>query len=163
MLSEAERRDLEEELRHSHAPSPKAAVLEALKVVQRHRGWVPDEAIDDLAAALGVPAAEIDGVASFYNLIHRRPVGDHVILVCDSASCWIMGQEPLLARLQELVGVGVGGTSADGRFTVLGASCLGACDKAPVLIIDEDLHERVRPGELEAILARYPARGGARP
>ncbi len=153
MLSEAEIREINEEL--APLPQPSAGTLEALKVVQRHRGWVSDEALEAVAGHIGVSPSELEGVATFYNLVFRQPVGRHVIMLCDSVSCWIMGQETLLERLHTLLGVGIGETTADGRFTLISIACLGACDRAPALMIDGDLHGPVRPDDLKDLLAQY--------
>lgn len=154
MLSEDEREEIQGEL--EHYPDSRAASIEALKVVQRHRGWVSDEALREVATLLGVTPDELDDVATFYNLIFRQPVGRHVILLCDSVSCWVVGYDALRARLRERLGVDLGGTTADGRFTVLPVPCLGACDRAPAMMIDSDLHGNVDPDALDDILARYP-------
>jgi NADH-quinone oxidoreductase subunit E len=133
----------------------RAACIEALKIVQRRRGWVSDEALGDLAQFLEMTPDELDSVATFYNLIFRRPVGRHVILVCNSASCWIMGYDRIVDQLQKRLGIGFGETTTDGRFTLLPNVCLGACDHAPAMIIDEDLHMDVDPQMLERILSSY--------
>ena len=154
MLSVEERRAIEAEL--AHYPDRRAVCIEALKIVQEHRGWVSDEGLHDLASFLGMSPAELDSVATFYNLIFRKPVGRHVILICDSVSCWIMHYEQLRAALTARLGVGLGETTGDGRFTLLPVVCLGACDHAPVLMIDRDLHQDVDPDGLDRILERYP-------
>lgn len=136
-------------------PDPRAASIEALMVVQRHRRWVPDDALNDLAAFLGMDASELEGVATFYNLIYRRPVGRHVILLCDSVSCWIVGYERIRRRLEEKLGIRFGQTTRDDRFTLLPIACLGNCERAPALMIDEDMHTNVTPESLDQILARY--------
>jgi NADH-quinone oxidoreductase subunit E len=87
--------------------------------------------------------------------VFRRPVGRHVILLCDSASCWIMEGGNLLAALTAELGIEPGETTADGRFTLLPTVCLGACDHAPALMIDEALHGDVDPAQLKRILSRY--------
>jgi NADH-quinone oxidoreductase subunit E len=133
----------------------RATCIEALKIVQRRRGWVSDDVLRDLAQFLEMTADELDSVATFYNLIFRKPVGRHVILVCDSVSCWIMGYDRILERLKEHLGIGFGETTSDGRFTLLPNVCLGACDHAPVMMIDEDLHMDVDPQMLARILAHY--------
>ncbi len=138
---------------------PSAATIEALKAVQKHRGWVSDEAVKAIAARLATSPAAVDAVATFYNLIFRRPVGRHVIFVCDSVSCWIMGYGRLRSLLERRLGIRYGETTSDGRFTLLPICCLGTCDRAPAMLIDEDLHrdlERLDETALEAILARYP-------
>ena len=129
--------------------------MDALKVVQRHRGWVSDESLRDVAEYLEMTQDELDNVATFYNLIFRKPVGKHVILVCDSVSCWIMGYERVRRRLTERLGIGFGETTADERFTLLPIVCLGTCDHAPAIMIDGDLCRDVDPEKLDAILAQY--------
>lgn len=131
------------------------ACIESLKIAQRERGWISDEDLCEVAGLLGLTPDEVDGVATFYNLIRRRPVGRHVILLCSSVSCWVMGYAALRARLLETLGVGLGEITADGRFTVLENQCLGACDHAPALMIDDDLYHDVDPEKLGGILAKY--------
>jgi NADH-quinone oxidoreductase subunit E len=131
------------------------ACIEAMKIVQRTRRWVNDEDLAEVAAMLDMTCDEIDGVATFYNLIRRRPVGRHVILVCTSVSCWMMGYGKLMERLRELLGVDFGQTTSDDRFTLIPNQCLGACDHAPALMIDDDLYHDVAPDALEGVLAKY--------
>jgi NADH-quinone oxidoreductase subunit E len=157
MLTEEQRREIQTEI--ACYPNPRAACVEALKVVQQSERWVSDPALEEVAALLGMSTDELDNVATFYNLIFRRPVGDHVILVCDSVSCWVVGYEQLRAALEERLEVGFGETTDDGRFTLLPVACLGACDRAPAMMIDEDLYGPVGPEALGEILARYPVRG----
>ena len=109
-------------------PYKKAACVEALKVVLEHRRWVSDESLQDVAHYLDMSAEELDSVATFYNLIFRREVGRHVILVCDSISCWVMGYENLRDNLFKRLGIKFGETTADGQFTILPNCCLGTCD-----------------------------------
>jgi NADH-quinone oxidoreductase subunit E len=154
MLTEEERREIEAEL--THYQQRRAVCIEALKIVQRHRGWVSDDAIRDLAEHLEMTPDELDSVATFYNLIFRRPVGKHIILICDSVTCWILGYERLRQHLTARLGIQLGETSADGRFTLLPIVCLGTCDHAPALMIDDDLHRDLEPAELDEILAKYP-------
>ncbi len=153
MLTEAERSEIEIQL--SHYENARAGCVDALKIVQSRRGWISDETLVAIAQMLGISPSELDAVATFYNLIFRQPVGRHVILLCDSASCWILGYERLRARLEERLGIGFGETTTDRRFTLLPSVCLGACDHAPVLMIDETLHEDVDLDRLDRILMRY--------
>ena len=156
MLSEAERRQIEAELEHYE--QKRAACVEALKIVQRHRGWVSDESIYALAPLLDMTPAELDSIATFYNLIFRKPVGKHVILLCDSVSCWIMGYERLREQLQTRLGITLGETTRDGQFTLLPMCCLGTCDHAPALMIDDELYRDVDIEKLERILEPYQVR-----
>jgi NADH-quinone oxidoreductase subunit E len=153
MLSPQERQEIEAEL--PHYARPQALCIEALKIVQKHRGWVSDEAVHDVGEALGLSPHEVDSVATFYNLIYRRAVGRHVIHVCDSVSCWVMGCDRVHASLRAHLGIEPGQTTADGRFTLLPIPCLGACDHAPAMLVGEDLHGDLDPANLEEILKRY--------
>jgi len=152
-LSDAERAGIHQEI--SHYPDPRAASIEALKVVQRHRGWVPDGAIGAIAAELGIPAAELEGVATFYSLIFRHPVGRHVIKVCDSIACHLTGYDELRDALIASLGVRLGETTRDARFTLLPICCLGACDRGACLMIDDDLHGPLEPAQVAGLLELY--------
>ena len=150
MLSDEQRREVLDEL--EHYPTKQSACIEALKIVQKHAGWVSDEAIHEVAALIGMPAAELDSVATFFNLIYRRPVGRHVILLCDSVSCWLMGCEKIRAQLVDRLGIDYGQTTEDNRFTLLPMACLGTCDRAPAMMIDEELHRDLTTESLDKIL-----------
>ncbi len=154
MLSDSEQREIEEEL--SRYPDKQAVCVDALKIVQRHRGWVSDEAVKDVAALLGMSPHEVDGVATFYNLIYRRPVGRHVIHVCDSVSCWVMGCGGVCEHLKEKLGIDLGGTTPDGRFTLLPIVCLGVCDEAPAMMVGGTTHGNLTTEQVNQILETYP-------
>lgn len=153
VLGETTRAAIEREV--AHYPDRQAASIEALKIVQEEQGWVSDSALKATAELLGMSAEELDSVATFYNLIFRRPVGRHVIFVCDSVSCWVTGYEGLRSMLQKKLGISLGETTADGRFTLLPICCLGACDRAPAIQINGNLHGAVRPDEIDAVLEQY--------
>ncbi len=153
MLSPDEIREIDHELELYERKQ--AACIEALKIVQRHRGWISNESIRDIAAKLEMSPDELDGVATFYNLIYRRPVGRHVIHLCDSVSCWLTGYEEQLAHLEQRLGIAYGETTSDARFTLLPIPCLGACDRAPAMIIDGETHGDLSPERIDRILERY--------
>jgi NADH-quinone oxidoreductase subunit E len=153
MLSEEERREIEAEF--AHYPRKDAVCIDAMKIVQRHRGWLSDESIRDIAELLGMTPGELDSVATFYNLLYRKPVGRHVILLCDSVSCWIMGYERQREHLRARLGVQLGETTADGRFTLLPIVCLGCCDGAPAMMVDGDLHKDLTPEKIDRVLEGY--------
>jgi NADH-quinone oxidoreductase subunit E len=153
MLSAEERREIEAEF--PRYPTKQALSIDAMRIVQKHRGWVSDEALEDIAEALGLSRSDLDGVATFYNLIFRKPVGKHVIYFCDSVSCWIMGCRTLGDQLSTRLGAQFGETTADGRFTLLPIVCLGDCDHAPVMMIDDDLHHDLEAAKFDGILERY--------
>ncbi|HYG18024.1 MAG TPA: NADH-quinone oxidoreductase subunit NuoE [Ohtaekwangia sp.] len=137
------------------APYKKAACIEALKVVQEHRRWISDESLKDIALYLDMSSEELDSVATFYNLIFRKPVGRHIILLCDSITCWIMGYEQIREHLKIKLGIQYGQTTDDSRFTLLPNPCLGTCDCAPALMIDNDLYRNVTTDQLDEILKKY--------
>jgi NADH-quinone oxidoreductase subunit E len=153
MLTEEEIQKINAEL--AYCATKQSASVEALNIVQRHRGWVSDDAIKGVAAILDMTADELDAVATFYSFIFRKPVGRHIILVCDSISCWVMGYNPLLDGIMKKLGIGFGETTGDSRFTLLPISCLGACDRAPAMMVDEDLYGPVTPEMMDSILERY--------
>ncbi len=141
----------------AHVPYRDAVAIDALKIVQAHRGWVSDESLRAIARHLHMSAEELDGIATFYNLIFRRPVGERVILLCDSVSCWIKGCDKLRDSIGEKLGIGPGETTVDNRYTLLPVTCLGACDHAPVMMVGEDLHEDVDESTLRTLFGE----GGA--
>ena len=153
MLTDAERQEIESHL--ADYPYKRAACIEALKIVQRQRGWVSDENIKDVAALLEMTPDELDNVATFYSLIFRQPVGRHVILLCDSVSCWIMGYPDIRRRIKERLGIDLGETTPDGNYTLLPVVCLGDCDHAPVMMIDDDHHNDLDQEKLDRILETY--------
>ena len=122
---------------------PSAAAIEALKLVQAGRGWVSDESVKEIAELLEISPAELDSVATFYSLIHRRPVGRKVIHLCNSVTCWMLGSEDIKEYIGEKLGIGPGETTPDGEYTLLPIVCLGACDKGPVLMIGGQTHFNV--------------------
>ncbi len=153
MLTQEEKREIEAEI--NEYEQKYAACIGAMKVIQRHRGWVSDDAIKDICELLEMTPDELDGVATFYSLIFRKPTGRHVILVCDSVSCWIMGYEKILQHLKTRLGIELGETSADGMFTLLPVACVGACDHAPAMIVDNDVYRDLDEVKIDGILAKY--------
>ena len=153
MLTEEEHNEIVAEL--ARVEHKEAVSVEVLRIVQQHRGWISDESIHDIAGVLGMTPAELDAIATFYNFIYRRPVGRHIVQICDSMVCWTMGYNPLLELLNRKLGIGAGGTTQDNRFTLLPVACLGACDRAPALLVDEDLYGPVTPEMLDGILEKY--------
>lgn len=151
LLSQSEIDEMEAEI--SHLPDRTCAAIDALKIVQRHRGWVSDEALEATARLLGMSVEELDGIATFYNLIYRKPVGEKVILFCDSVSCWLMGADRVCAKIREKLGVDYGGTTADNRYTLLPVTCLGDCDHAPAMMVGEELHHDLTPEAVGDILS----------
>jgi len=152
-LSTAEITEIQEIYRHF--PQRSAACIEGLKVIQKHRRWVSDELVKELADLLEMSPAAIDSVATYYSLIFRRPVGRNVILLCNSISCWIMGHDKMAACVKNKLAIDYGETTPDDRFTLLTIPCLGTCDHAPAMIINEDLHQNLTTDNLDMILNKY--------
>ncbi|MGX8942096.1 NADH-quinone oxidoreductase subunit NuoE [Symbiopectobacterium sp. Eva_TO] len=153
VLSDAELDAIEHEKHHYE--DARAASIEALKIVQKHRGWVPDGAIHAIADILGIPASDVEGVATFYSQIFRQPVGRHVIRYCDSVVCYINDFQGVQAALERKLKIKPGQTTFDGRFTLLPTCCLGNCDKGPSMMIDEDTHSHVKPDDIDSLLEPY--------
>jgi NADH-quinone oxidoreductase subunit E len=153
LLSTSELAAIDAEL--AHVPYKSAAAIDALKIVQAERGWISDASLRAIACHLEMSAAELDGVATFYNLIYRRPVGEQVILLCNSVTCWIKGCDRIQASIGELLAVNLGETTADNRYTLLPVTCLGACDKAPVMMVGDDLHEDITEQALPDIFEKH--------
>lgn len=149
MLQEAEIKKIREEM----GDTPQLTFcLDALKIVQGFRGWISDEAVCDIADILECDPGEVDSIATFYNLIYRRPVGKHVILLCDSITCWIMGYETLADYLFKKLSIQFGETTSDGLFTLLPAACLGVCEKAPAMMIDHRVYDNLTVEKVDEII-----------
>jgi len=148
-------RELEELL--THYPTKMAALLPALWIVQRERGWVSEEAMAEVAERLVLTPAYVKGVVTFYTMYHQHPVGKYFIQVCTTSPCGVCGAEDTLRALLEHTGCGeLGATSADGRFTVVEAECLGACGFATPIMINEEFVESVNKDNVTDILSRLP-------
>ena len=136
-LSPAEIQEIQAEL--THYEDQAAVAIEALKIVQKHRRWVSDASLLAVAELLDISPAQLEGVATFYNLIYRQPVGETVIHICNSVTCWMLGSDQLSERLCRHLQVEMGEMSADGKYTLLPIVCLGACDHAPVVMHGNEL------------------------
>jgi NADH-quinone oxidoreductase subunit E len=151
-LSSAEIDEINAELRHY---ADKAAVsIEALKIVQKYRGWVSDDTLMAVAEFLEISPAQLEGVATFYNLIYRQPVGRTVIHYCNSVTCWMLGAEQVRERLCRQLNVRLGEMSEGGEYTVLPIVCLGACDHAPVAMVGDELKLDLTENAVNQILGK---------
>lgn len=150
MLTDDMKRDLMVELANSE--TAQSACIEAMQIVQRYVGWISDETIHDIASFLDMTPAELESVATFYNHIYRKPLGKHIIQICDSVSCWILGYEDLLKHVHEKLGITMGETTTDGKFTLVPIQCLGACDQAPALMIDTLLYTNLDNDKFDEII-----------
>ncbi len=151
-LSLAEIREINAEM--DHYEDKTAVSIEALRIVQKHRRWVSDECLVAVAELLDMSPAQLEAVATFYNLIYRRPVGKTVIHYCNSVSCWMLGSDQVQERLCRHLNVDIGQMSADGEYTVLPIVCLGACDHAPVVMVGNELLLSVTEDAINEIFKR---------
>ena len=153
-FSDTARRELEAIL--SRYPDKEAAILPALHLAQREFGYVSDEAIVYVAGLLGFTPARIEGVATFYTMYNRKPVGRYHVQVCRNISCSLMGAEHLIEHVSKKLGIRPGETTPDGRFTLSKAECLGSCGTAPVMQVNDDYHEELTEEKIDALLDGLP-------
>ncbi|MBL4940435.1 MAG: NADH-quinone oxidoreductase subunit NuoE [Colwellia sp.] len=149
-LSSAELTAIEQEV--SIMATREAAGIEALKVVQQHRGWISDESLIAIAQCLHISSAQLEGVATFYNLIYRQKVGHYVIHLCDSISCHLTGYDEILEIIKQHLSIDYGQTTVDGQFTLLSNVCLGSCDKSPAMMINSTHYHSLTAESVIAIL-----------
>jgi NADH-quinone oxidoreductase subunit E len=135
LLSEGARKDIEA-LRTLY-PVAQSALIPALLRAQEELGWLPPEAMAEVAELLGLPVEVVAEVASFYTLLFTQPVGRHVVQLCTNVSCMLSGAEAVRERVEEELGIRAGQTTPDGRVTLLAVECLAACDHAPCMMVDE--------------------------
>ena len=138
MISTELKSDLQSRI--ASAVTPREAAVDVMKSLQAHYGWLTDEAVMESAELLGLSPLQVEELATFYEMIYRRPVGKRVIHCCDSISCWAMGGESLMQLISQLLGISVGETTADGLFTLLPCCCLGNCGQAPTMMIGDTLY-----------------------
>jgi NADH-quinone oxidoreductase E subunit len=136
-------------------PERVGALLPALYLAQRRYGWLSHEALADVAAALNLPEAMVRGTASFYDMFRDRPMGRHLIHLCTNVSCMILGAERLVDFLRDQYRLEPGGTTEDGRYSLIIMECIGACGNAPAMLVDTDLHFDLDENRIKEILEDY--------
>ena len=137
-------------------PTKMAALLPALWMVQEKHGWVSPEAMAETAQVLGLTAAYVKGVVTFYTMYHQHPVGKHFIQVCTTTPCHVCGAEDVVKEFLKQTGCGeLGVTSADGKYTVIEVECLGACGFATPVMVNSDFIESVTPSNVADVLKKY--------
>ena len=127
--------------------------MDALNHLVKQRCYISDDVLAETAAALGMSTAELDEVATFYNLIFRKPVGESVILLCHSVTCWMLGSDAIATHITKRLGIKPGETSGDGKFTLLPIVCLGHCDHAPAMMLGGGLHGGLDAARVDELLA----------
>lgn len=151
ILSETARTEIREAMKKY--PQARSALLPALEIAQREVGYLSPQVLREVALLMDLPPVEVASVASFYTMLYRRPVGKHVIQVCTNISCSLMGAEHIVDVLRKKLGIEVGETTPDGRFTLLTVECLGSCGTAPMMQVDDTYYENLTEERLDAILA----------
>ncbi len=133
-------------------PTKRAAMLPVLHAIQHKHGWIPHQAIEETAQFLDLTASQVLDTATFYEDFWLRPKGKYLIMVCQSISCQLMGHTRLLDKIKQKLGIDVGQTTDDNKFTLMTAECLGSCDTAPCALINETLIESLTPDNIERVL-----------
>jgi len=134
-------------------PEKRSALIPALHLAQAEVGYLPREAQNEVADLFGLDSNEVNSVVTFYDMFYEEPVGKHLIHVCKNVSCMLRGSDELLAKLCDKLQVKPGKTTADGEFTVIPSECLAACDRAPMMIVDEKVVGPVKDEEIDQMLA----------
>jgi NADH-quinone oxidoreductase subunit E len=150
MLPEEIRESLIHEIAQVEFPREKA--IDVMYVLQRHYGYMSDEAMEVAAGLLGMTTLELDELATFYDYIYREPVGKYVIQICDSTLCWMEDGQSVADYLCSRLGIQMGGTTSDGLFTLLPVCCIGYCDRAPAMLVDRSAYGRLTPDKIDRIL-----------
>ena len=130
-------------------------LLVLLKRAQTRLGWVPEEVITELAQSLNIPLSEVYGVATFYSFLSTRPLGRNVIRVCKSLPCYLKNSQMIIETVAGKIGIKPGEVTPDGKFSLELANCIGACDKAPAILINDDVHGDLTPEKISHILKEY--------
>lgn len=141
----------------AHADHPRELVVDIMLALQEHYGHLSDEAVEEAAVLLGMSPLEIEQVATFYTFIYREPVGKYVIHVCDSIICWMDGYESIKDYLCNKLDINLGGTTADGLFTLLPVCCIGYCDQSPAMLINRKVYGNLTPEKIDAVLEKLKA------
>lgn len=133
-------------------PQPKAALLPVLWEVQAHKGWIDAAAESWVAERLSVSASHVHGVVTFYTMYKQKPSGRHHIQVCTTLSCMLRGSDELVEHLERKLGIHVGQTTPDGKFSLVRVECLGSCGTAPMFQLNDDFHENLTLDKVDRLL-----------
>ena len=151
----------DEVITHYPPDRRRSAVLPALYLAQKQQGYITANAIRHVAGLLGITRADVEDVVSFYTMFYRRPVGRFVLQVCRTLSCALNGAERVTEALADKLGIKPGQTDADATFTLVEVECLGACDRAPVVMVNDAWHECLQPEDAAKLVDDLRARGEA--
>ena len=140
----------------SRYPTKQAALLPVLWVAQETWGWISREAAEEVARILELPAAHVSGVLTFYTMYNLEPVGRHLLQFCTSISCHLAGAERLVEHCRKRLGIGLGETTPDGKFTMVEVECIAGCDRAPSMMVNDVYHEPMDESKLDALIGNLP-------
>jgi NADH-quinone oxidoreductase E subunit len=135
-------------------PKKEAAMLPVLRLAQEEFGYLSAEAIEYVAAIMGVPAARVYGVVTFYTMLNMKPIGRHHIQICRTLPCALAGAERITAAIKSKLGIGVGATTVDGKFTLSEVECLASCGTAPMMQVNDDYYENLNEQSVGEILGK---------
>ncbi len=155
LLSPAAHREIEQECTKYPPDRRQSALLAALRIAQDEHRWLSDALIEDVAEVIGVPVVRAYEVATFYSMYQLKPVGKNVIRLCTNISCMLRGCDAIQQHLEQKLGIRMGQTTADDRFTLQEVECLCACAGAPMMQVNRDYHENLTPERVDEILERY--------
>jgi len=130
-------------------------LLGIIKAEQEKEGFVSEEAMAGMAQKMGVSVGDVYGVTTFYSFLSTKPLGRHVIRICKSVPCFLKNGEMIAASIETELGIAPGETTADGRFTFELTNCIGACDQAPAMLVDDEVYGELTPGKIKEILQSY--------
>jgi len=151
----------DENVTHYPPDQRKSAILYALYLAQGQQGYLTGNAMRFVAQQIGCSTADVEDVVSYYTMFYTKPVGKRVLNVCRTLSCALLGAERVTEELSKKLGIKPGQTTADGEFTLIEVECLGACDRAPVVMVNDDWHERLAPEQAGRFIDDLKARGAA--
>lgn len=153
MLSEESVKTITEKVRDY--PHRRSALMAALHERQSEEGWLSPDALEEVSDLLNVPAATVKGVATFYHMYRHAPMGRNIVQLCTNVACMVMGSDSLIELLKKEFGLEPGGTSEDGRFSLVIMECIGACGTAPAMLVNDDFHENLDEKNIITILNGY--------
>jgi len=130
-------------------------LLNMIKSEQTQNGYVSEDAMNHISRELKLPLGHVYGVTTFYSFLSTEPLGRHVIRICKSVPCFLQNGETVAAAIEKELGIAPGETTADGRFTFELTNCIGACDQAPAMLVDDEVHGNLTPGKIKKILQSY--------
>jgi len=155
LVSKKEIRDIDHWIAKYPADQKQSAVMSVLRIVQEEHGYLTQELMNAVADYLDMAPIAVYEVASFYTMYEHKPVGKHLVNVCTNISCKLRDSDAVVAHLQNKLGIKLGETTDDGRFTLRSVECLGACVNAPMMQVDKDYHENLTPESIDSVLEQY--------